>query len=133
MRGKAFLKWTSIDLSSKLSLTYVRIINNYKTAHHPVPTPARGNREHPGNKLVNSPFNCVSIYILLHSVECVQIRSFSGLYFPAFELNTDNSYVSVFSPNAGKYGPEKTSYLDTFHAVSKITGKNEKVKINFSK
>ena len=89
MRGKAFLKWTSIDLSSKLSLTYGRIINYYKTAHHPVPTAARGNREHPGNKLVNSPFNCVSIYILLHSVECVQIRSFSGLYFPAFELNTE--------------------------------------------
>ena len=23
----------------------------------------------------------------------------------------------VFSPNAGKYGPEKTPYLDTFHTV----------------
>ena len=30
---------------------------------------------------------------------------FSGPYFPVFGLNT------------GKYGPEKTSYLDTFHAV----------------
>ena len=30
---------------------------------------------------------------------------FSGPYFPAFGLNT------------GKYGPEKTPYLDTFHAV----------------
>ena len=29
---------------------------------------------------------------------------FSGPYFP----------VSVFSPNTGKYGPEKTPYLDTF-------------------
>ena len=29
----------------------------------------------------------------------------SGLYFP------------VFSPNTGKYGPEITPYLDTFHAV----------------
>ena len=28
------------------------------------------------------------------------------------ELNT-----LVFSLNAGKYGPEKTPYLDTFHAV----------------
>ena len=27
------------------------------------------------------------------------------------------SYLSVFSPNVGKYGPEKTPYLDTFHAV----------------
>ena len=92
MRGKAFLKWTSIDLSSKLSLTYGRIVNYYKSAHHPVPTPARGNREHPGNfqnKLVNSPFNWVSRYILLHCMECVQIRSFSGLHFPAFELNTE--------------------------------------------
>ena len=33
---------------------------------------------------------------------------FSGPYFP------------VFSPNAGKYGPEKTPYLDTFHAVDQF-------------
>ena len=25
--------------------------------------------------------------------------------------------ISVFSPNIGKYGPEKTPYLDTFHLV----------------
>ena len=25
--------------------------------------------------------------------------------------------LSVFNPNAGKYGPEKNPYLDTFHAV----------------
>ena len=43
----------------------------------------------------------------LHCVKSVQIRSFSGPYFP----------ISVFSPNTGKYGPEKTPYLDTFHAV----------------
>ena len=30
---------------------------------------------------------------------------FSGPYFPVFGLNT------------GKHGPEKTPYLDTFHAV----------------
>ena len=27
-------------------------------------------------------------------------------------------YFSVFSPNTGKYGPEKTLYLDIFHAVT---------------
>ena len=27
-------------------------------------------------------------------------------------------YFSVLSPNAGKNGPEKTPYLDTFHAVN---------------
>ena len=26
-------------------------------------------------------------------------------------------YFSVFSPNTGKYEPEKTPYLDTFHAL----------------
>ena len=39
----------------------------------------------------------------------------SGPYFPGFGLNTER--YSVFSPNAGKYGPEITPYLDTFHAV----------------
>ena len=28
-----------------------------------------------------------------------------------------NPYLSVFGPNAGKYGPEKTPYLDTFRTV----------------
>ena len=32
-------------------------------------------------------------------------RVISGQFFP------------VFSPNTGKYGPEKTPYLDTFDAV----------------
>ena len=29
-------------------------------------------------------------------------------------------YLSVFSPNGGKYGPEKTPCSDTFHAVFMI-------------
>ena len=37
-----------------------------------------------------------------------KFRGFSGPYFPVFELNT------------GKYGPEKTPYLDTFHTVKSI-------------
>ena len=32
-------------------------------------------------------------------------------------IRRDTSNLSVFSPNAGKYGPEKTPYWDTFHAV----------------
>ena len=27
-------------------------------------------------------------------------------------------YIFVFSPNTGKYGPEITPYLNTFHAAS---------------
>ena len=29
-------------------------------------------------------------------------------------------YFPVFSSNTGKYGPEITAYLDTFHAVQDI-------------
>ena len=32
-------------------------------------------------------------------------------------IRRDTPYLSVFSPNAEKYGPEKTPYFDTFHAV----------------
>ena len=38
-----------------------------------------------------------------HCVKSVRIRSYSGLYFPKFG---DTPYLSVLSPNAGKYGPE---------------------------
>ena len=40
-----------------------------------------------------------------HCVKSVRIRSYSG---PAFGLNTerDTEYLSVFSPNTEKYGPE---------------------------
>ena len=41
---------------------------------------------------------------------------FAGPYCPALGLN-NTKHLSVFSPNAGKYGPEKTPYLDSFHAV----------------
>ena len=34
---------------------------------------------------------------------------FSGPYFPAFRLNTE-----IYGVDEGKYGPEKTPYLDTF-------------------
>ena len=29
-------------------------------------------------------------------------------------------FTNVSSPNTGKYGPGKTPYLDTFHAVEKL-------------
>ena len=58
----------------------------------------------------------------------------SGPYFPGFSpnagkygpektpyLDTFHAYLSVFSPNTGKYGPEITPYLDTFDAVDVIS------------
>ena len=41
---------------------------------------------------------------------------FSGPYFSVFGQNTE--IYSPFSPNTGKYKPEKTPYLDTFDVVS---------------
>ena len=37
-------------------------------------------------------------------------------------------YFSVFSPNTEKRGPEKTPYLETFHAVKEITEYHRYVK-----
>ena len=37
-RRKVFLVWTSLDLSSKLSLIYEGNVNYYKSVHHPIPT-----------------------------------------------------------------------------------------------
>ena len=39
-------------------------------------------------------------------------------------------YFTVFSPNTGKYGPEKTLYLDTFSCSA--TKDISKIKLNFS-
>ena len=40
------------------------------------------------------------------------------LIFPHSDwIRRDSPYLSVFSPNAGKYEPEKSPYLDSFHAV----------------
>ena len=38
-------------------------------------------------------------------MKSICIQSFSGLHFPAFGVNTP--YLSVFSPNMGKYGAKK--------------------------
>ena len=57
-------------------------------------------------------------------LEVLVLREVSkyGVYFYIFlysdELNTEIYGVkSVFSSNTGKYGPEKTPYLDTFYAL----------------
>ena len=45
--------------------------------------------------------------------KCPNTESFLVRSFP-------HSYLSVFSPNAGKYWSEKTPYFDTFHAVQAL-------------
>ena len=66
-RRKAFLDWTSVDLSSKLSVTCGGNVNNYKSVHHPIPTLPLGIGNTLGifeSKSVSSPFLSVSRYIL---------------------------------------------------------------------
>ena len=50
-----------------------------------------------------------------HCLKSAQIQSFFWSVF--FHIRTE--YVTILQTitNAGKYGPEKTPYLDTFHAV----------------
>ena len=54
-------------------------------------------------------FHIAEIQSAYHCVNCVRNRSFSGLYFHSFGLNMERqaSYLSIISPNAEKYGPEK--------------------------
>ena len=33
------------------------------------------------------------------------------------QVTATGQIIVVFSPNTGKYGPEKTPYLDTFHVM----------------
>ena len=59
-----------------------------------------------------------------HCVKSVQIRSFLWCVFSRIRIEYgDTEYLSVFNPNAGNYGPEKTPYLVTllsYFAVSMI-------------
>ena len=50
--------------------------------------------------------------------KCPNTEFFLVRIFPHSDwIRRDTPYLSVLSPNAGKYAPEKTPYLDTFHAV----------------
>ena len=71
--------------------------------------------------IVKCPHNSrlkTSFYSLCNSNTAWNVSKygvFTGPYFPACRLNTKR--CGVFSPNAGKYGLEKTLYLKTFHAA----------------
>ena len=60
--------------------------------------------------------------VQIHCVKCVKIQSYFRSVFSRIRNEYgDTKYLSVFSPNAGKYGPEITPYLDTFHAVIEMS------------
>ena len=50
--------------------------------------------------------------------KCPNTELFLVRIFPHLDwIRRDTEYLFVFSPNARKYGPEITPYLDIFHAV----------------
>ena len=51
-------------------------------------------------------------------MKSVQIRIFLWSVFSRIWTEYGEIYLSVFSPNTVKYEPEKTQYLDTYHAMS---------------
>ena len=79
--------------------------------------------------LQNSHENtCARVYFLVMNHDHSPMSSLREKYpntvfflvriFPHSDwIQRDTSYLSIFSPNAGKYRPGKTPYLDNFHAV----------------
>ena len=63
--------------------------------------------------------NSLIFHVEAHCVKSVHIRSYSGLYFPAFGLNTDRYGVSLrIQSECGKIRTRITPNTNTFHAVA---------------
>ena len=84
-----------------------------------------------GSSLQNRPFHNSSkrdfsyMYTTNHCVKSVCIRSYSGLHFPAFGLNTEIYSVSLrIQSKCGKIRTTKPPNTDTFLAVNIITSYN---------
>ena len=62
--------------------------------------------------------NWINLLLLFLPIHMRKLGSYLNLVltYCRFDI-ADTLYLSVFSPNAGKYGPEITPYLDTFHAM----------------
>ena len=66
--------------------------------------------------LDRSTYSRECLILGVHCVKSVQIRSYFWSVFSCIRIEY-GPYLSVFSPNTGKYGPEITPHLDTFPAV----------------
>ena len=64
-------------------------------------------------------FKIINSFIHSHSFKSVQIRRF---FWSTFSRSR-----TEYSPHPGKYGPEKTPYLDTFYAVLFIHSVTNKI------
>ena len=60
--------------------------------------------------------SCARAFNLIHCVKSARIRSFSGLCFPAFVVNTETYSVSLrIQFKCGKMGTRKAPNKDTFY------------------
>ena len=76
------------------------------------------------------PCAWVSLFVY-HCERCPNKEFFLVRIFPHSDwIWRDTEYLSVFSPNAGKSGREKTPYLNTFHAVT--AGKADQLQLTFT-
>ena len=70
------------------------------------------------NMITVSSIKKFDIWNHWHCLKIVQIRCFFWFVFSRMRTEYAKMLrISVFCPNAGKYRPEKTPYLDTFHTV----------------
>ena len=68
----------------------------------------------------------------MHSVKSVRIRSYSGLHFPAFGLNTERYGVSLrIQFKCGKMRTRITLNTDTFYAVNLVRASYTKLSYRF--
>ena len=68
------------------------------------------------NEIANYPAR--KKLVAYHCVKSVQIRSFSGPYFPVFGLNAEIYSVNLRIPSkCGKIRTRKTLYFGSFYAV----------------
>ena len=62
-----------------------------------------------------------TLWCLWQSVKSVYIRSYSGPHFPHLDwIRIDTQYLSIFSPNARKCGPEQLR-IRTFFTLCELT------------
>ena len=73
------------------------------------------------NQILSTGFQLLSNQIVPTSFQLLSNQILVLLFFTAWNESKyvvfSGPYFHVFSPNTGKYRPEKTLYLDTFRAV----------------
>ena len=81
----------------------------------------KANCSHFETIFIHDLYEKVAILEHFHCMKSVQIRCFFLVrIFSQSDWIQRDMYFSVFSPNARKYGPEITTYFDTFYAVFRV-------------